>query len=511
LVWVCHQCSAPQLTSCSQPLYSGTIYGPKPVFINESTFPNKQPLLLLTITNRAVTSDKVGGFCRQWQQLVTAAQTAALESGSPPILFGLLAQHGANYLANATIFPQNIGAGATYNPDLVELSGKITGKDLRSCGLAWAISPAIDLAIEPRWARNYECHSSEPYLGAVMADAIVRGIEDRSNPFFTTGRAQAGTIVKHFIGYSNPDSGGDRQDATNPDWLIERFHLPPFRSAFAAGALAVMYNSGTVNKIPGHSNPALTVNLLRQKLNYTGVAVSDYDDVDKLVGTHKVAPNFRTAVKMAIQAGLDVTMIPQAWADTVLSLVESGEVPASRVEESVRRILNLKTQLGLFEKSGPFEHFADTVGQPSDRAAALQMASESITLLKNQNDTLPIALDLGSRKGSILVTGPCANSIRLQSGGWTILWEGANDDSEFYGHGSTFYKAIKAVAEPEGWQVNYIEGANLNGLSNMPDALRAAQASNYTVVCIGEKPYVEFLDDIQDLYVLVATRGSVPL
>lgn len=413
-------------------------------------------------------------------------------------MFGLLAQHGANYLANATIFPHNIASGATFNPELVELSGRITGKDLRSCGLAWAISPAIDLAIEPRWARNYECHSSDPYVSAVMADAIVRGIQA---PFesLNISRAQAGAVVKHFLGYSNPDNGEDRQDATNPDWVIERFHLPPFRSAFAAGALGVMFNSGTVNKIPGHSNQALTVRLLRETLNFTGVAISDYADVTKLMSVHKKAPSFRDAVRLAIEAGLDVSMIPESWAEATLSLVSSGQISAARIAQSARRILDLKLKLGLFELPFALESMEDSVGTPADRAAALQMAEEAITMLKNTNHTLPIPLTPGANR-SILVTGPCGDSIRLQCGGWTILWAGANSDAEFYGHGSTFFQGIYRLAFPSGWKITYIEGVKHDVPSTTQEALDAAKEADYTVVCLGEKRYVEFTNDIQDLY-----------
>jgi beta-glucosidase len=185
---------------------------------------------------------------------------------------------------------------------------------------------------------------------------MVRGHEAKNNgnPNFAydagapNNTKQVATIVKHFVGYSTPDNGEDRSDATVPDWVMERYHVPAFRSAFAAGAAAVMLNSGSVNRVPGHSNPKLTIDLLRNKLKFNGTMVSDYQDVTKLVNVHRVAPNFREAVRQAIATGLDVTMIPDAWASTLNDLVSSGQVPVSRVDESVRRILRMKYDLGLF-------------------------------------------------------------------------------------------------------------------------------------------------------------------
>lgn len=191
---------------------------------------------------------------------------------------------------------------------------------------------------------------------------MVRGHEARDNGganfrYDKSGRnstKQVGTIVKHFIGYSSPDNGQDRSDATVPDWIMERYHAPSFRSAIAAGAAAVMLNSGSVNRVPGHANPQLSVDMLRIKLKFNGTLVSDYQDVTKLVNVHRVAANFRQAVQLSIGAGLDVTMIPDSWASTLLDLVNSGVVPVSRIDESVRRILRMKADLGLFDHNVGF-------------------------------------------------------------------------------------------------------------------------------------------------------------
>jgi beta-glucosidase len=211
---------------------------------------------------------------------------------------------------------------------------------------------------------------------------MVRGHEakDNSNSDFPydssarNGTKQVGTIVKHFIGYSTPDNGEDRSDATVPDWIMERYHVPAFRSAIAAGAAAVMLNSGSVNRVPGHANAKLSIELLRNKLKFNGTLVSDYQDVTKLVNVHRAVPNFREAVRTAVNAGLDVTMIPDQWAPTLLDLVNSGAVPVSRIDESVRRILKMKSDLGLFDASTnigfPKNTFALTILLPKFQLVA---------------------------------------------------------------------------------------------------------------------------------------------
>jgi beta-glucosidase len=424
----------------------------------------------------------------KWQQIIRQIQEASHKSRLKiPVIYGIDSIHGANYVRGSTLYPQEIGMAATWNPALMQRLAEITAVETRAAGIPWTFSPVLDIGRQPLWPRFYETFGEDPYLAKVLGAAFVRGIEgdDISSP------NHVATSLKHYVGYSFPLNGRDRTSAWMAENYLREYFLPPFTAAVKAGARTVMVNSAEINGVPGHINHHILTDILRGELGFQGVVVSDWEDIKKLVGQWKVAANEKEATRLAVLAGIDMSMVPSdySFSDLLVQLVKEGRVPTVRIDEAVRRILRLKFDLGLFENptlSAPTTSFATA----ESRQVSLQAARESMTLLKNENNLLPLAND---RK--ILVTGPTANSLVSLNNGWTYVWQG--DIADLYPKDRpTVLQAIQAKA---GKNVTYIPGTALDKEIDIQAAVRAAREADVVIVCVGEGSYAETPGNITDL------------
>jgi beta-glucosidase len=406
-----------------------------------------------------------------WARMTNELQRYAIENSRLriPILYGTDAVHGHNNVIGATIFPHNLGLGATFDTDLARRIGEVVARALRATGVTWNFAPGADMGRDPRWGRFYETWGEDPLLTSGMVAASVRGQQGE-----TLGPTSVATTLKHFVGYGAPVGGQDRADARIPDAALQALHLPPFRAGLAAGAATVMVNSGSVNGVPGHASAELLTNVLRGQLGFTGVALSDWEDIRKLQTVYGVAPTYREAVRQALSAGVDVSMVPHdaaGFSAAVLDLVKAGEVPLARVDEAAGRVLALKFRLGLFEKP-----YVDPAGAAAavtaGQALAARAARASITLLTSDGRTLPLG-QVGSR---VLVLGDRARDPRSQLGGWTIGWQGLpqNEDTRAV----TLLDGMKQVV-PRGTRLAYSAALPIK-----PDA-------DVLVVAVGEPPRAE--------------------
>jgi beta-glucosidase len=417
-----------------------------------------------------------------------------------PVIYGIDAIHGATYTAEATMFPQQIGMAATWNPELAEKAASIAAYDARSSGIPWNFSPVADIGMDPRWARHWETFGEDPLLASVMTVAYVNGYEGREN--IVNNDFRMASCLKHFIGYGSPVSGKDRTPALIPEIELRERHLPSFKAGIQAGAHSVMLNSGIINGVPVHASRAIITDLLKTELGFKGVVLTDWADVEKLVKRDLVAEDIRAAIKFSVNAGIDMVMVPYLYEEffsELLSLVKEGEIPMARIDDAVRRILWLKSQTGLLERPVLDENFGAMTSSKEHEKIAYHSAIESITLLKNENDLLP--LKPGNR---ILVAGPNANSMRTLNGGWSYSWQGEKTD-EFTGNQNTIFKALLSrfgeskVSLVEGVSYRH-EGAFFEDYdSGIELAVTKAMLADVVVLCLGENSYCEKPGDIHDL------------
>eukprot|EP01132_Coremiostelium_polycephalum_P002396 gene2396-2963_t len=441
----------------------------------------------------------------QWMNTIQRIQQVTIES-SPnqiPMIYGLDSVHGANYVHGATLFPHNTGLAATFNPTLAQEAGKVTSKDTSAVGIPWVFAPVLGIGVQPLWPRIYETFGEDPYVASMMGAAAVVGFQGGNNP--DTDPINSPSTVcsaKHFFGYSDPHSGKDRTPAWIPERQLRRYFLPSFTAAIEAGAGTVMINSGEVNGVPMHTSEKYLTGVLRNELEFDGVAVTDWQDIEKLVFFHHTAESNSDAIVQALNAGIDMSMVPMDLSFPILlaELVHNGVVPESRLDLSVKRILNLKYSLGLFQNPypNPSNKYLETIGSIQDRELAASAVQESITLLQNQNNILP--LNPSSIK-NILLTGPSANSLKNQNGGWSIHWQGAFDEWEFP-YGTTILQGVQQVLNTTSANVLYEMGTQIGGPLNqtmIDQAVAAAHQSDVAVVVIGELPEAEGPGDINDL------------
>lgn len=424
-----------------------------------------------------------------WQYIITTIQDKATKEGNKiPIIYGIDAIHGVNYTMDATLFPQQIGQAATWNPELVGLGAAITAYECRASGIPWNFSPVLDLARHPLWSRFFETYGEDVYLAKKMTAAVIKGYQgdDPAHP------DKVASCMKHFLGYSMPISGKDRTPAWLPERQLREYFLPTFEEAMAQNALTLMVNSGELNGIPVHADYDLLTTLLRDELGFKGLVVTDWEDITKLYRDHKVAKDMREAVKLAVMAGIDMSMTPNDYTfnDALIDLVKSGEIPESRLDESCRRILWVKKQLGLLEKPMPdFDYYTKFASQ-EHKDAALETALESITLLKNDRNLLPLKKD-----AKILVCGPAANSLNVLNGAWTHTWQGV--DTMYNTRGAK--TILQSLREQATGQIDYVLGCDLDTVVNLELALSKARNAEVIVICLGELPSTEKPGDIEDL------------
>ena len=354
-----------------------------------------------------------------WAKMTDDLQRYAMEHSRLhiPILYGTDAVHGHNNVLGATLFPHNVGLAATFDPNLTRQIGAVTAKALRATGVTWDFAPVSDVGRDPRWGRFYETFGEDPALVSAMVAASVRGLQGDLGP------ESVAATLKHFVGYGAPDSGHDRENATISAAALQNVQLPPFRAGMAAGALSVMVNSGAVNGVPVHASHDLLTDVLRGDLGFRGVALSDWEDVGRLASVYHVAPTYEDAVRQALTAGVDVSMVPHdapGFTAAVLDLVKSGQLPQDRVDQAAGRVLALKFRLGLFEH--PYADGNADAAVTAGKDLAARAARAAITLLKNDGNALPLK---GAK--SVLVVGERANDARSQLGGWSVGWQGVPD------------------------------------------------------------------------------------
>ena len=435
-----------------------------------------------------------GGQARSvdnWCEIITQMQDMATKQTrlGIPIIYGIDAIHGANYTLGATIFPQHIAMAATGNADLVRAEGEITALEVRASGMPWNFNPVLEVGRNPMWPRHWETFGEDAYICSVMAAAYVEGLQgnDISQP------AKVAACMKHYLGYSVPLSGKDRTPAYIPERQLRQIFLKPFAAAAKAGVATAMVNSSEINGIPVHSDRFLLVDVLRGELGLDGFVVSDWADIDNLHTREMVAKDQRQAVKMAVMAGIDMSMVPNDYSfyDHLVDLVKSGEVPMSRIDEAVADILRVKFRLGLFEKPYPNKQLREQFATEASRKVNLQAAREAITLLKNENNVLPLSKD-----SKVLVTGPSADKLSVLNGGWTITWQG--DNEALYPHEkSTILEAIQDKAGAT--RVEYIEAVTFDKEVDIQRAVSAAGRADVIVACLGEPTYCETPGNIDDL------------
>ncbi|MDC0468239.1 glycoside hydrolase family 3 C-terminal domain-containing protein [Bacteroidia bacterium] len=425
-----------------------------------------------------------------WNEVISTIQNIATTetNNGVPIIYGIDAIHGANYLLGGTLFPQPLAQAATFNPNMVRKAAAITAYETRASGIPWNFSPVLDVARQPLWSRVFETYGEDVYLCKRMGIATIDGYQgdDASDPY------RVASCMKHFLGYSWSFTGKDRTTAYIPETQLREYFLPTFEAAVDAGSLSIMINSGDINGIPVHADKRILTDLLRTELKFDGVAVTDWEDIIKLNQLHKIAPTLKDAVKMAINAGIDMSMVPNDYkfSDLLLELVNEGEVSMTRIDESVRRILLMKQRLGLFENPfTPNNYDYPLVASDSFVNHSYQIAGEAITLLKNNNSTLPISKDK-----KVFVTGPMANSLILINGSWTRTWQGTDeqwDDTSKH----TILEAIQANFT----EVSFEQGCNINQLVKDNKAYNIARNSDIILACMGEYPSTEKPGDIHSL------------
>ena len=454
---------------------------------------------ILNVSEQALTVDK-------WHEIINPIQEAATKKTrlGIPMIYGIDSIHGANYVQGATLFPQEIGMAATFNPELMKRASEIAAIETRAAGIPWSFSPVLDLGRNPVWPRFWETFGEDPYLAKVMGVAFVRGLEgaDVSSP------SQVASSLKHYMGYSVPLTGRDRTPAWIPENYLREYFLPTFDAAVKAGARTIMINSGDINGVPGHINRQILTDILRTELGFKGFVVSDWEDIKKLVTTWRIAPNEKEATRLAIMAGIDMSMVPldYSFADHLIGLVKEGAVPQSRIDEAVRRILRVKFELGLFEKPMPDPSLKSKFALPEYREVSLQAARESLTLLKNANNILPLA-----KTTKVLVTGPTSDSLISLNNGWTYVWQGS-EEGLYPKDRPTIRKAIEAKAGAG--NVTFVQGTKItrpagSTSNNTPTdqeeevdiaaAVQAAQNVDVIVLALGEGSYCETPGNITDL------------
>ncbi|KAE9305958.1 Lysosomal beta glucosidase [Phytophthora fragariae] len=428
---------------------------------------------------------------REWRELITEIQDIYAAHGSHPILYGLDSVHGANYVGGATLFGQQLNAAATFNPNLVYDMGRITARDTAASGIPWLFAPILEISQNPLWARTFETFGEDPHLVSVMADAIVRGIQSNG----TTA-----ACMKHIIGYSKTPTGHDRAGVTISDFDLLNHFAPSFMAAIKAGAMTAMESYISINGVPVVANTKILRDLVRHDMGFQGLIVTDYAEIHNLHVWHRVAKSDQDAVRMALtNSPLDMSMVPfnTTFIDMARLTIQENPELLDRVKDSVRRILTTKVKLGLYENALPgTASDVALVGQNESRQAALELARESVVLLKNEDNLLPLSPD-----SDVFLTGHSADNVGLLCGGWSLRWQGVSGNSLFP-HGISLRQGIANVLDARSGSVHYANDLHPNG-SYSSAALqiiksRAAQ-SMYTIVAIGEGEYAEKPGDLDDL------------
>lgn len=436
-----------------------------------------------------------------WASAIKQIQDLSMKEIGIPCIYGVDQIHGTTYTLDGTMFPQGINMGATFNRELTRRGAEISAYETKAGCIPWTYAPVVDLGRDPRWPRMWENYGEDCYVNAEMGKAAVAGFQGGDPNHI--GEYNVAACMKHYMGYGVPVSGKDRTPSSISRSDMREKHFAPFLEAVRNGALSVMVNSGVDNGMPFHANREFLTEWLKEDLNWDGMIVTDWADINNLCTRDHIAATKKEAIKIAINAGIDMSMVPYevSFCTYLKELVEEGEVPMSRIDDAVARVLRLKYRLGLFENPYWDIKKYDKFGSDEFAAEALLAAEESEVLLKNEDNVLPIAK--GKR---ILLTGPNANSMRTLNGGWSYSWQGHLAD-ECAGNYNTIYEALcnkygkeNIVYEPG---VTYAPHKNDNWWEeNKPEiekAVAAAAGVDVIVACIGENSYCETPGNLTNL------------
>lgn len=427
-----------------------------------------------------------------WREIIGEIQRVAIEEKSSgiPVLYGIDAIHGANYTLGSTLFPHQITMAASWNPEVAKKAARITAYEGRASWIPWNFAPVLDIGRDQRWPRLWETFGEDVLLASDMGVAFVQGTQgdDINNP------ESMAACLKHFLGYSAPSTGKDRTQALIPERTLREYYVPTFQRAMDAGAATVMICSGEINGIPVHANEDILKTLLRDEMGFKGLAVTDWEDIGYLQSRHRVAKDFKDAIKMAINAGIDMAMVPLDTRFPILlkELVEEGQVPTSRIDEAVERILTLKYELGLFDQPYYEKHDYSKFASEEHAQVSFEAALECLTLLKNENNSLPLSKDT-----KILVTGPTANNMNCLNGGWTRTWQGNHTKWDQEENKQTILEAIQTKIGAA--NVVYAEGSKFDEAVDIDAAAAAAKNVDAIILCLGEMSYTETPGDIADM------------
>jgi beta-glucosidase len=429
---------------------------------------------------------------KQWNAVLTEISNEANKTRLKiPVLYGIDAIHGSSYTAGATLFPQQIGIAATFNTAIAKNEAEISAYETRASSIPWVFSPDLDLPRNPSWSRMWESFGEDAYLSSQMGASFVEGFQGND----VGSKFNVASCMKHFIGYGSTTTGKDRTPSSIPERVLRQFDLTIYQAAIKAGAKSVMISSGEINGTPVHASKYLITDVLKNELGFQGVVVTDWQDIIYLHTRHKVAETNRDAVRISVNAGIDMSMVPENYSfySDLLDLVSKGEVPMSRIDDAVSRILKMKFELNLFQNTVANLKDYPKFGSKEFIDAAYNAAAESITLLKN-NAALPL-----NKTDKILVTGPTANSMKNLNGGWSYNWQGENSDS----YAADKFTILEALQNKVGIEnVLYTKGTDLaiEDDAEIQKAVDLAKDASKIVLCLGEKNYTETPGDISDLY-----------
>lgn len=446
---------------------------------------------------------------KQWEKYMAQIQKLSMKRMGVPCIFGLDQNHGSTYTQGGTLFPQNINVAATFNREIARRSAEATAYETRAVSVPWTYSPTVDLGRDARWPRIWENFGEDCYLSSEMGKAMVYGFQGEDPNHID--QYHIATSMKHFMGYGVPWTGKDRTPAyISPADLREK-HFAPFLAGIEAGALSVMVNSASVNGMPMHANKEILTHWLKEQTGWDGVLITDWADVNNLYTREMVAKDKKDALRIAINAGIDMVMEPYSCdaCGYIIELVNEGKIPMSRIDDACRRVLRMKYRLGLFEHPTQKLKNYPLFGGEQFAQLALEGATESMVLLKNDNNILPL------QKGKkILLTGPNANQMRCLDGGWSYTWQGNRTD-EFAGKYNTIYEALCNEYGKENIVLN--QGVTYNEAGkyweeNEPQIAAAVEAAKHVdvvVACIGENSYTETPGNLTDLWLSENQRNLV--
>lgn len=446
---------------------------------------------------------------KQWEKYISQIQKISMKRIGIPCVFGLDQNHGSTYTQGGTLFPQNINVAATFNREIARRSAEATAYETRAVSIPWTYSPTVDLGRDVRWPRIWENFGEDCYLSSEMGKAMVYGFqgEDPNN----IDQYHIATSMKHFMGYGVPWTGKDRTPAyISPADLREK-HFAPFLAGLQAGALTVMVNSASVNGMPMHANKDILTGWLKEETGWDGVLITDWADINNLYTREMVAKDKKDALRIAINAGIDIIMEPYSCdaCGYLVELVKEGKIPMSRIDDACRRVLRMKYRLDLFKNPTQKLKNYPKFGGEEFAKLALEGATESMVLLKNEGNILP--LQHGKK---ILLTGPNANQMRCLDGGWSYTWQGHRAD-EFAGKYNTIYEAFCNEYGKENVILNQGVTYNEKGKyweENEPQiqgAVAAAKDADVIVACIGENSYTETPGNLTDLWLSENQRNLV--